>query len=88
LFVFLNLDTGFFSVDERLRPVKKDHPFKSLDDADVFEIENHAKLAKNQPPVKVSIPMAVMKESFQREYKPHRRNSFDPTDSLYIGDVL
>jgi hypothetical protein len=39
-------------LDERLRPVKIDHPFKSSEDADLFEIEGARNLAEDSAPVK------------------------------------
>lgn len=43
---------GYFKLDERLHPVKIEHPFKTTQDAEIFGIEGAKYLAEGQPPVK------------------------------------
>ncbi|KAJ3282458.1 hypothetical protein HK104_010879 [Borealophlyctis nickersoniae] len=80
-------DMGFFRVNERLFPERARHPFTSQQDAVTFvagsEVRN---LAEDEPPVKVSIPKRAI-ERTEKVFKPHRRRSFDPSESVDIGDV-
>ncbi|KAI8910372.1 hypothetical protein EDD86DRAFT_225838 [Gorgonomyces haynaldii] len=78
--------TGYYKLDERLIPQKIDHPFKTRDDVELFEIEGIRNLAADQAPVKISVPLSLKQEP--KKYKPHRRNSFEPSDSVHIGDFL
>ncbi|KAL2917949.1 hypothetical protein HK105_202363 [Polyrhizophydium stewartii] len=79
---------GLFKINDRLFPEHVDHPFKSSEDYDVFLLDEKSRnLAEDEPPVKVSIPISRI-EPTRKEYKPHRRSSFDPGDSADIGAFL
>ncbi|KAI9343624.1 hypothetical protein BDR26DRAFT_1006324 [Obelidium mucronatum] len=70
--------TGFFTINDRLFPERAMHsPF----------MNNNGISAVDEPPVKVSIPLSKLSTQ-SKTYKPHRRNSFDPSDSLNIATHL
>ncbi|KAI8622304.1 hypothetical protein BC830DRAFT_754730 [Chytriomyces sp. MP71] len=70
--------SGFFTINDRLFPERSQHsPFMDM----------NGLYADDDPPVKVSIPLSKLRTQ-SKSYKPHRRNSFDPTDSLDISRHL
>lgn len=55
-------------------------------DFNALEMGDMKNLAEEVPPVKVSIPFSRLTRT-EREYVPHRRNSYDPHEQTDIGAV-
>ncbi|KAI8811687.1 hypothetical protein BJ742DRAFT_126691 [Cladochytrium replicatum] len=78
--------SGVFQLNERLFPCRVEHPFVSVSDTQLFDDDRNQevrKMVSDGPPVKVSIPRHLMEQNVRR-YRPHRRKSFDPGDSINI----
>ncbi|TPX69970.1 hypothetical protein SpCBS45565_g02051 [Spizellomyces sp. 'palustris'] len=70
--------TGVFKINDRLFPEPFPYPF--------LEAEGVGSMLEDEPPVKVSIPRSVI-TPVPKQYKPHRRRSFDPGDSMDLSMV-
>ncbi|KAI8901103.1 hypothetical protein BC833DRAFT_182951 [Globomyces pollinis-pini] len=84
----LHYFNGYVQVNKKLEFEKFRHPFQTILDLESFtDSQNIDYLCETEPPVKVSIPNGTIRPS-KKSYVPHRRLSFDATDSVNIGDFL
>lgn len=77
--------TGYFRVSKTLGFEKISYPFKTLDDTNLDPSRGY--LCENEPPVKVSIPKGTVDNS-KKKYAFRNRSTYDPADSVFIGDFL
>ncbi len=73
-------------MNARYFPEPSSHALRKAKDLSILPFGELANLAEDIPPVKVSIPLSQLSKT-EKVYQPHRRQSYDPQDSVDIAAV-